>query len=52
MVIGEATSDEQVLEFARIYASEVLPDLESEQGFVSARLMVEEDGHMAISLTV
>ena len=52
MVIGEATSDEQVLEFARIYATEVLPDLESEQGFVSARLMVEEDGHMAISLTV
>ena len=52
MVIGEASSDEQVREFARIYAVEVLPELEKESGFASARLMVEEDGRMAVSLTL
>ena len=52
MVIGEANSDEQVHEFARIYTSEVLPQLQSEQGFADARFMVEEDGRMAVSLTV
>ena len=52
MVIGEANSEEQVREFARIYTSEVLPELEQEQGFASARFMVEEDGRMAVSLTV
>ena len=52
MVIGEANSEAQVQEFARIYAQEVLPELEQEQGFASARFMVEEDGHMAVSLTV
>lgn len=52
MVIGEANSDEQVKEFARIYMSEVLPELENERGFASARLMIEEDGRMAVSLTV
>ena len=52
MVIGEAISDLQVQEFARIYASEVLPDLQSESGFDSAKLMVEEGGRMAVSLTL
>jgi len=52
MVIGEANSEEQVQEFARIYTSELLPELEREQGFASARFMVEEDGRMAVSLTV
>ena len=52
MVIGEAISDEQVKEFARIYTSEVLPQLQSESGFSSAQLMVEEGGRMAVSLTV
>ena len=52
MVIGEANSEEQVQEFARIYTSEVLPELEKEPGFASARLMVEEDGRMAVSLTL
>ena len=52
MVIGEANSEEQVQEFARIYTSEVLPELEHEQGFASAHFMVEEDGRMAVSLTV
>jgi len=52
MVIGEANSEEQVHEFARIYASEVLPELKHEPGFASARFMVEEDGRMAVSLTV
>ena len=52
MVIGEANNEEQVQEFARIYTAEVLPGLEHEQGFVSARLMVEEDGRMAVSLTL
>jgi heme-degrading monooxygenase HmoA len=52
MVIGEANSENQVQEFARIYTSEVLPELEHEPGFESARLMVEEDGRMAVSLTV
>ena len=52
MVIGEANSEDQVQEFARIYISEVLPELEHEPGFESARLMVEEDGRMAVSLTV
>ena len=51
MVIGEANNEEQVQEFARIYTSEVLPELEKEAGFASARLMVEEDGRMAVSLT-
>ncbi len=52
MVIGEAISDLQVREFARIYTSEVLPDLQSESGFDSAKLMVEEGGRMAVSLTL
>src|SRR5262245_8217348 len=52
MVIGEANSESQVLEFARIYASEVLPELTRESGFASAHLMVEEDGYMAVSLTM
>jgi heme-degrading monooxygenase HmoA len=52
MVIGEANSEEQVQEFARIYTSEVLPELETEPGFAGARFMVEEDGRMAVSLTV
>src|SRR5690348_15931872 len=52
MVIGEANNEEQVLEFARIYTDEVLPELEKEPGFGSARLMDEEDGRMAVSLTL
>jgi heme-degrading monooxygenase HmoA len=52
MVIGEALSDQQVREFASIYAAEVLPDLQKQPGFDSARLMVEDGGTMAISLTV
>jgi len=52
MVIGEANNEEQVQEFARIYTSEVLPELEKESGFAGARLLVEEDGRMAVSLTV
>ena len=40
----------QVQEFAQIYAFEVLPRLESEPGFASARFMVEEGGRMAVSL--
>jgi heme-degrading monooxygenase HmoA len=52
MVIGEANTDEQVQEFARIYTEDVLPELTREPGFDSARLMVEEDGRMAVSLTI
>src|SRR5262245_12656314 len=52
MVIGEAISDSQVLELARIYTSEVLPELSHEPGFASAHLMVEEGGRMAVSLTL
>lgn len=52
MVIGEAISDEQVREFARIYAAEVVPTLKTEAGFDSSRLMIEDGGNMAVSLTV
>ncbi len=52
MVIGEAISDEQVSEFARIYSVEVLPVLKTEPGFESSRLMIEDGGKMAVSLTV
>jgi len=52
MVIGETISSDQIREFERIYTLEVLPELRREQGFESARLMVEEDGRMAVSLTV
>jgi hypothetical protein len=52
MVIGEAISEDQVQEFARIYTSEVLPELNIESGFVAARLMIEEGGRMAVSLTL
>ena len=52
MVIGEAISEEQVQEFAGIYTSDVLPKLKDEPGFQSARLMVEEGGRMAVSLTL
>jgi len=52
MVIGEAISDSQVLEFAQIYASDVLPGLAHEPGFASAHFMVEEGGRMAVSLTL
>lgn len=51
MVIGEAVSDEQVREFAVIFTSEVLPSLRNEPGFLNARLIVEDGGRMAISLT-
>src|SRR5690349_2533772 len=52
MVIGEAISEDQVKEFARIYSNDVLPDLKLESGFDSARLMIEDGGTMAISLTL
>src|ERR1051325_5655897 len=52
MVIGEAISDAQVLEFARIYSAEVLPELQQQPGFQSARLMIEDGGNMAVSLPV
>ena len=52
MVIGETASEDQIQEFARIYTSDVLPKLKDESGFESARLMVEEDGRMAVSLTL
>jgi heme-degrading monooxygenase HmoA len=52
MVIGEANSDAQVKEFARIYIDEVFPELTREPGFASAHFMVEEDGRMAVSLTL
>ena len=52
MVIGEVNSENQVQDFARIYMSGVLPELEHESGFASARFMVEEEGRMAISLTL
>ena len=52
MVIGEALSEDQVNEFSRIYQAEVLPGLHNEDGFEEARLMVEEDGNMAVSLTI
>ena len=52
MVIGEAISEDQVREFARVYASDVLPDLKQEPGFDSARLMIEDGGTMAVSLTL
>ena len=52
MVIGEALSESQVVEFTRIYTADVLPGLERESGFDSACLMVEDGGNMAISLTV
>jgi heme-degrading monooxygenase HmoA len=52
MVIGEAISDEQVREFAHVYTIDVLPKLKDEPGFQSARLMVEEGGRMAVSLTL
>jgi heme-degrading monooxygenase HmoA len=52
MVIGEAISEEQVREFARIYTFDVLPELKGEPGFQSGRLMVEEGGRMAVSLTL
>jgi heme-degrading monooxygenase HmoA len=52
MVIGEALSEDQVNEFSRIYQAEVLPGLANESGFGSARLMVEEGGNMAVSLTL
>ena len=52
MVIGEAVSDIQVHEFARIYKTEVLPELKNEPGFEAANLMVEDGGRMAVSLTI
>ena len=52
MVIGQAISEEQVQEFARIYAADVLPNLQKEPGFHTARFLIEEDGAMAVSLTV
>lgn len=52
MVIGEAVNDTQVHEFAHIYKTEVLPELENEPGFEGAKLMIEEGGRMAVSLTI
>jgi len=52
MVIGETFSEDQTQEFARIYTSDVLPKLKDEPGFEAARLMVEEGGRMAVSLTL
>src|SRR5437667_6750341 len=52
MVIGEAISEEQVHEFARVYNTDMLPQLVKESGFESARLMIEDGGNMAVSLTV
>ena len=52
MVIGEALSEDQVVEFSRIYQTDVMPALVHESGFASAMLMVEEDGNMAVSLTL
>lgn len=52
MIIGEAISDDQVQEFAKIYNNEILPQLKNEPGFDSANFIVEEGGRMAVSLTM
>ena len=52
MVIGEAISEDQVREFARIYHADVLPGLEKENGFAAAQFLTEDGGNMAVSLTL
>ena len=52
MVIGEAVSEKQVLAFVRIYHEIILPEMREQPGFVSGQLLVEEDGGMAVSLTL
>ena len=52
MIIGEAFHEDQITEFAGIYHSEVLPKLQTEEGFQSANLMIEDGGRMAVSLTL
>lgn len=52
LVLGEAPNTEQLQEFTRIYSSEVLPQLREEHGFVLGKLMLEEGGTTAVSLTL
>lgn len=52
MVIGEASSETQVNEFARIYRDEVVTTIKSEPGFHSESLLTEDGGNMAVCLTM
>ena len=47
MVIGEATTDAAVAEFLHVWDDES-QRLQAEPGFVEARLMTEEGGHMIL----
>ena len=51
MVIGETFSAHQVAEFGSVYRNEIVPEITQQPGFHAARLIVEDGGTMAISLT-
>ena len=52
MVIGQTVSDEQLREFKRIYEIDLVHAIEQEPGYLKQSLLIEEDGCMAVSLTV
>lgn len=51
MVIGEAINDDQLRELRRVYETDLVPVLQAEPGFESARLLIEEGGRLAVSVT-
>lgn len=52
MIIGQTISDEQLREFMRIYESDFVRVIEQESGYLKQSLVIEEDGGMAVSITV
>ena len=52
MVIGECLSEAEVLEFSKIYETDVTAQLVEEPGYAGSQLLIEEGGNMVISLTM
>jgi len=52
MVIGEMMNEHQLREFRNIFKEEYIPILRDQPGFQRSDLAIEEDGRMAVIITV
>jgi len=52
MFIGEVINEDQLREFRNMFKEECIPILREEPGLLRGDLAIEEDGRMAVILTV
>ena len=52
MIIGETINEDQLQEFQNIFKEECVKALREEPGFQRGDLAIEEDGRMAVIITV